>query len=170
MMDSPNDRPLSHSRSKAKAHCATLLAAMTPFLAQPAAAVEILSAQELASHCIEFPQDNSSLDGEFCARYIQGFIDGAVATDARVMLRVEAEQGNRQTLSDRAMGTRAPNREEVQRAARYAEFCLGDPVPLREVVLHVVDDLNEKGELSPNVTARSIVYAALRENYPCEAE
>ncbi len=143
---------------------------MSLALLHNASAVEVLSAKELASHCKVFPQDNTSLDGEFCSRYIQGFIDGAVATDARVMLNVEAQQKSRETFTERALRTRAPSRAEYLRAARYAEFCLGDPVPLKEVVLHVVNDLNQHGDLKPTTSARSIVYASLKQHYPCEPE
>jgi len=134
------------------------------------AAVEVLSATELASHCRAFPDNNTSLDGEFCARYIQGFIDGAVSTDARVMLNVEAKQNGGETFSERALRTRAPNRAEYLRAARYAGFCLGDPVPLQEVVVNVVNDLNQHRDLNSIKSARSIVYASLKKHYPCEPD
>ena len=140
------------------------------FPSQQASAVEVLSVKELASHCKVFPDDNTSLDGEFCARYIQGFIDGAVATDARVMLNVEADLKRRSDFVERALRTRAPNRVEYERAARYAEFCLGDPVPLKEVVTHVVNDLNQRGDLTPAIAARDVVYTSLKKHYPCEPE
>lgn len=133
-------------------------------------AVEILSETELASHCQAYPKDNQSLDGEFCARYIQGFIDGAVATDARVMLNVEADNKQKSNFKERALRTRMPNRAEYQRAARYAEFCLGDPVPLKEVVLHVVDDLAQKQKLEVTRAARETVYVSLKRHYPCTTD
>ena len=55
-------------------------------------AVEVLTAEELASHCVAFPDEIESVDGQYCVRYIQGFIDGAIATDVRVMLNMEAER------------------------------------------------------------------------------
>ena len=144
------------------------------FLAWPAKqahAVEVLTAQELASHCQAFPAELSSPDGEYCVRYIQGFIDGAVATDVRVMINIEAETKQTETLKDRALRTRLPNRAERQRAAGYAEFCLGDPVPLAEVVAKVVEDLNAlvAAELDSG-SARDSVYRSLRKHYPCKAE
>ena len=69
--------------------------------APEARAVEVLSAEELASHCVAFPDDADSVDGQYCIRYIQGFIDGAVATDVRVMLNIEAERS--ETFTERAM-------------------------------------------------------------------
>ena len=133
-------------------------------------AVEVLTIEELDSHCKVFPTEPTSLDGEFCARYIQGFIDGAVATDARVMLSVEAEVKKMSSFTERAINTRAPNRSELMRAARYAKYCLGDPVPLKEVVLHVVDELKDLKEFKPSDSARELVYSSLKKYYPCSNE
>ena len=131
-------------------------------------AVEVLSAEELASHCAEFHTDAEGVDGQYCVRYIQGFIDGAVATDVRVMLNVEAER-NQETFTERAIRTRIIDRNSMTRAAGYAEFCLGDPVPLVEVVTKVVADLDERVKATDSSgTARDVVYESLRRHYPCE--
>jgi len=58
---------------------------------QYAEAYEVLTAQELASNCKAVPEASDSTDGQYCIRYIQGFIDGAIATDARVMINIESE-------------------------------------------------------------------------------
>lgn len=131
-------------------------------------AVEVLSAEELASHCAEFHDDPDGVDGQYCVRYIQGFIDGAIATDVRVMLNMEAERGE-ETFSERAIRTRIIDRNSLTRAAGYAEFCLGDPVPLVEVVTKVVADLDERVKATDSSgTARDAVYESLRRHYPCE--
>lgn len=136
--------------------------------AAEADAVEILSAEELASHCAEFHDDPDGVDGQYCVRYIQGFIDGAVATDVRVMLNMEAER-DKETFSERAIRTRIIDRNSLTRASGYAEFCLGDPVPLVEVVKKVVADLDERVKATDSSgTARDVVYESLRRNYPCE--
>lgn len=132
-------------------------------------AVEVLSAEELASHCVAFPDESEGVDGQYCIRYIQGFIDGAVATDVRVMINIEADADRKESFSQRAIRMRAPDRSLQRRAAGYAEFCLGDPVPLVEVVTKVVDDLNERVKaLDSSATARDAVYESLRRHYPCE--
>ena len=138
------------------------------FVLTEAHAVEILTAEELASHCEAFPDDAESVDGEYCVRYIQGFIDGAIATDVRVMLNMEAER--EETFTERAIRTRMIDRNMQLRASGYAEFCLGDPVPLAEVVLKVVADLDERMKaMDSTSSARDVVYESLRRNYPCEA-
>lgn len=131
-------------------------------------AVEILTADELASHCDKFHEEPTGLDGEYCVRYIQGFIDGAIATDVRVMLNMEAER-DEETFSERAIRTRVIDRNSLTRASGYAEFCLGDPIPLVEVVTKVVADLDQRVKATDSSgTARDAVYEALRRHYPCE--
>ena len=133
-------------------------------------AVEVLTAEELASHCAAFPDEADSVDGEYCVRYIQGFIDGAIATDVRVMLNMEAEKEEEESFTERAIRTRMIDRDLQLRASGYAEFCLGDPVPLAEVVGKVVADLEQRIKAMDSTgTARDAVYESLRRNYPCEA-
>ena len=138
------------------------------FASADAEAVEVLSAEELASHCTAIPDDADSVDGQYCIRYIQGFIDGAIATDVRVMLNMEAER-EEETFTERAIRTRMIDRDLQLRASGYAEFCLGDPVPLAEVVAKVVADLDQRTKaMDSSGTARDAVYESLRRNYPCE--
>ena len=143
----------------------SLVASLLPV--QHAVAYEVLTARELASHCMAIPKASDGTDGQYCIRYIQGFIDGAIATDARVMVNLESEFAN-ETFSERAIRLRAPDREIYRRSARYAEFCLGDPVPLREVVDKIVTDLFERKYLEAEISARDLVYASLRKHYPCK--
>ena len=138
------------------------------FACGDADAVEILSAEELASHCAEWHDNPDGVDGQYCVRYIQGFIDGAVATDVRVMLNMEAER-DEETFTERAIRTRIIDRNSLTRAAGYAEFCLGDPLPLVEVVKTVVADLDERIKATDSSgTARDAVYESLRRRYPCK--
>ena len=73
---------------------------------QSAGAVTPLSAKELAVHCAVYPETEGA-DAQFCIRYIQGFVDGAVATDKQVMLNVEAELGSKETFMQRVFRTRS---------------------------------------------------------------
>lgn len=136
--------------------------------AHNAISVEVLSVEELASHCEVLPEASDSIDGQYCIRYIQGFIDGALATDVRVMVNIEAQSKRSESIADRAIRTRLPSKSESQRAAGYAEFCLGDPLPLKDVVTSVVNDLNARIETKgSSIPARDAVYESLRKNYPC---
>lgn len=134
-------------------------------------AVEVLTARELAGQCGDLSQSDESIGGDgalFCTHYVQGFIDGAVSTDMRVMMNMEAEYEERASFTERAARTRMPGWHDQQRAAGYAEFCLGDPVPLaavvRSVAVHLVE---QQATLDAGLAARDAVYAALRKHYPC---
>lgn len=125
---------------------------------------QLLMAEQLIRYC----DDTSALStpGNPCTLYVQGFINGAVATDARVMLNMEAEKKQSESYSERAIRTRAPSRGEYLRAAKYAEFCLGSTIRLKQIVTHVA---NEIKMLSPTsgLTAAEAVYGALKKHYPC---
>ena len=96
--------------------------------------VERLSAEELVSHCEFSPEQAASVDGQFCMHYIQGFIDGAVAADERVLLNVEAKLDKIETYLERAARGRGVNLPD--RAAQYAEFRLGEPAVSLEFGRH----------------------------------
>ena len=147
----------------------TTLMVLVPL--QSADAVEPLSTKELAEHCLHYAEDPDGKDAIFCVRYVQGFIDGAVATDERVTLNVAAEYEKSETYSERAIRVRSPSRTLSRYGTTvYAEFCLGAPVPLKEVVEHVINDLMKRKVLEDTLLARDAVYAMLRRDYPCEAD
>lgn len=137
-------------------------------LSFPAWAVEALSTAELVSHCEKYHDEDAEEDRIFCTRYIQGFIDGAIATDERVTRNVAQEYEENETYSQRAMRTRIGNRLRRFGPTAYAEYCLGDPVPLAEVVEHVVEDARSPERLSAYPLARELVYKTLREHYSCD--
>lgn len=138
---------------------------------QVARAVEELSVHELASHCERLESEPEGVDSQYCIRYIQGFIDGAVATDVRVMLNLETKPQGGESFSQRAMRTRMPSRADRTRAAHLAGFCLGDPLPLRDVVNLVVADLAKLDVGgAPESPAREAVYQSLQDHYPCPDE
>ena len=129
-------------------------------------AVEALSTEELVSHCIVYEEDPDGKDGIFCIRYIQGFIDGAVATDERVTKNVADEYDRRPTFTDRVIRTRLDRRTR-RFPSYYAEFCLGEPVPLKTVVELVIADLADPERTADRPLARDVVYATLRREFPC---
>jgi len=134
-------------------------------------AVEVLTAQELAAHCDLLKTEPDGADAQYCIRYIQGFIDGAIATDVNVMLNAEeTDSDSDETFSQRAKRTRAPSRADQHRAAQLAGFCLGEPLPLRDVVDVVVADLQAMADSrGKDDTAMEVVYASLQQHYPCDS-
>jgi len=138
-------------------------------MASPLAAVEALSTAELSLHCEQYYEENASEDRTFCVRYIQGFIDGAVATDTNVLNNVTKEYERDETFSERAARTRIGRRLDRYGPSVYAEYCFGDPVPLADVVEHVIADLAD-GSADKHPLARDVVYRSLRTHYPCVIE
>lgn len=149
----------------------SLLALPLLLLAVTASGIERLPASELLEHCALYDEDPNGKDGIFCVRYIQGFIDGAVATDERVLHNVRAEyEGAEETFAQRAIRVRSSGRDQlVERfgASSYADICLGKPVPLSEVVGKVTADLTATAGQWQDESAREVVFAILREHYPC---
>lgn len=141
---------------------------MAGLLVPPMAlAVEALSTEELKSHCVKYHDDSAREDRVFRVRYIQGFFDGAVATVERVTRNIVREYDKQEGFSERAARTRIGNRLEGFGSSVCAEFCLGDPAPLREVVEHVVENASNAERVPANTLARDLVYQTLRERDPC---
>ena len=97
-----------------------------------------------------------------------------MATDERVTWNVAAEYERTETYAERVIRTRSarrvPARLSRYGATVYADFCLGAPVPLKEVVEHVIKDLMNRKVLEEQLRARDAVYAVLRRDYPCETD
>lgn len=136
--------------------------------AQDSRALEVLTLHELVVHCEYLKSDPDGVDGQYCIRYIQGFIDGAVETDERIVQDLASGSGAMDSLTERAMRTRMPRRGVYDRPGSLTGFCLGDPLPLREVVDTVVNDLVslDIGDTSES-PARVAVEDSLRRHYPC---
>ena len=132
-----------------------------------ARAVVAMETAELASHCNLYNDPAAEADRIFCTRYVQGFIDGAVATDVRVSQNVAEEFKSGGGYGSRAARTRIGKRLERFETS-YAEFCLGDPLPLKEVVEHIVATLEDEQLVAAYPLARDLVYTVLRNDYPCE--
>lgn len=135
-----------------------------------AESVEPLSTPELAEHCAYYHADREGKDAIFCVRYVQGFIDGAVATDARVLENVAAEFDEDESFSERAIRSRIGSRISRRGPTVYADFCLGEPDSLEEVVEKVVDDLANRKVLDKDLLARDAVFSTLRREYPCSPD
>lgn len=139
-------------------------------LADEAYSVEPLSTPELAEHCAFFHEDRDGEDAIFCVRYVQGFIDGAVATDARVLENIATEFDDDESFADRAIRSRIGSRINRRGPTVYADFCLGEPDSLEEVVEKVVKDLANRKVLDEDLLARDAVFSTLRREYPCNPE
>ena len=134
-----------------------------------ASAIEPLTAEQLQQACVEFKGQADSAYSALCVYYVKGFLDGAVATDGRVAENVAAEIEEAESFTERAIRTRVGSRLEEYGPSVYAEFCVGQPDPIAEVVMHVVEELERYDDLE-GVQAQNVVYASLRRHYPCEVD
>lgn len=142
----------------------TILAIMllgTPF----AFAIEPLTAKVLQDVCNADGQNRTPDSSSLCVFYIKGFLDGAVATDGRVAENV-AREADEESFSERAIRTRVIDRLNKFGPSVYAEFCIGQPDPIADVVAHVIQRLSTTDNLA-EIQAQAVVYGALREHYPC---
>lgn len=130
-------------------------------------AVDPLTATTLKRYCENYAEDPESVLSQKCVAYVGGFLDGAVATDQRVAENVVSEIEQDESFSQRAIRTRVYGRLRDYGPSVYADFCIGDPVPLKEVVLHVIEDIESRESLK-GTTAQNVVYSSVREHYPCD--
>ncbi len=135
---------------------------------QPSGAVEPLTTGELSDLCKNYKNAPNSSQSMQCARYIKGFIDGAIAIDYRVASHIDPNKADADSFSDRAINNRIRNRLDRFSKPENNDFCLGRPLPLIDVIEKVTGDIlkQEKAELP----ALFSVYKTLRNNYPCDTE
>lgn len=137
-------------------------------IAPPTSAIEPLTAIQLKTICADAVDNPDSAESRLCVYYVKGFLDGAVATDGRVAENVASEIEEEETFTERAIRTRVITRLRDYGPSVYAEFCVGQPDPIADVVLHVVEELDRYEDLT-RVQAQTVVYASLRRHYPCTA-
>ncbi len=135
--------------------------------AAPTMAVAPMSAETLNRYCEGYSDAPDSTLSQKCVAYVGGFLDGAVATDARVAENVVNELAESESFTERAIRTRVYGKLRDIGPSVYAEFCVGQPVPLEDVVLKIAAELDERESIE-GIAARNIVYAVLRKNYPCK--
>ena len=144
-------------------------AALWFFAAGNSWAIEPLSAKELSAICADVDLSAENSESRPCITYVKGFLDGAVATDGRVAENVASEFDDDETFTERAIRTRIIDRMNRYGPSVYADFCVGQPDPIADVVQHVIEELDRYEDLS-TVQAQSVVYASLLRHYPCEKE
>lgn len=133
-----------------------------------ASAIQPLTAIQLKEVCANAMEREDTPEARLCVYYVKGFLDGAVATDGRVAENVAAEIEEDETFTERAIRTRIGNRLKKFGPSVYAEFCVGQPDPITDVVLHVIEELDRYDNLE-EMQAQTVVYASLRRHYPCNA-
>ena len=89
------------------------------------------------TYCEDAMERPTDAESRKCFAYINGFLDGAVTTDALVAENVADEIEAEETFAQRAIRTRIQSRLKRYGPSVYAEFCVKKPVPIADVVGHV---------------------------------
>lgn len=131
----------------------------------PAAAVEPAPAGQFRADCKAWAASPDGPDGRRCVAYIQGFIDGAVVANTRIVQGVSEEFEADETYSQRAKRTRLRERNS-RNPAWYTGICIPDTVTVGEAVTAVVAELDAMSP-SRHETAATVLYSALRARFPC---
>lgn len=125
--------------------------------------VEPLSLKEFNYLCRDYSKHTQQSESLQCARYIKGFIDGAVAADSGVK-QAQNPKKAASSFSDRAIKTRIGNRMKLSSNNDSSHFCLGDPISIANVIETVTKHIKENNR---DLSARSAVIKILKDNYPC---
>lgn len=137
-------------------------------LSESAFALNWMSGQKLVDSCSAYQQNSNDEKSMFCASYVQGFLEGAEATDAIVEKTIRAEyQEDLSSYEKRAMKTRLGERRKRFGATSYAHYCIDPGVNIGQVINGVQQHLKAHPDIR-NLGARDILYAALISQFPCK--
>ena len=158
----------NQSRSYWSAQLAFLVAPLLLAIPMISSAIQPLSTADLITYCATQETEPESKDGIACVHYIKGFVAGAVATDDRVARNVARRVSGDDNYFRSWEELRYGRKKREYEPTYFAEFCIADEIPLRDVVLKVVRDIQDPVFLSEEPLARDAVYRALRQDYACE--
>jgi len=128
-------------------------------------AITTMTVEQLRAICAEDDNDPRQLDA--CGLYLRGFLDGAIATDERVVENVVRELEGA-SFGERAYRTRLGPRLEHYGPASFADLCIGQTVSLQQLREAVTTALGKP--VTATDSAREFVYEQLHERFPCIAE
>lgn len=130
-------------------------------LAPSSFAVDGLPLQTLLDDCLSQPQSAG------CEAYLQGFVDGAVATDPSVVRNVTEEISKSESLTERALRTRIGGYMDRFGESYFAGFCIPSETDIDAVTGEIVASL--KTVTATDISGRDFVYNQLKLHYPCDA-
>jgi len=125
-------------------------------------ALETLGSATLIGYC----QSEEPHQVEICTTYINGFLDGAFATDPRVAENIVSELREEEPFTERAMRTRLGLTLDRFGPSYYADFCIPAELP----VATIRGDIQKAPEPTgaTGVNARDYLYQLLQTRYPCQ--
>ncbi|MCR9278120.1 MAG: hypothetical protein NXH85_09105 [Pseudomonadaceae bacterium] len=141
-----------------KVQAATLSLALL-LLTPNALAVDGLPLDSLLNDCLSPP------DTRVCQAYLQGFVDGAVATDPSVVQNVTDEISKSESLTERALRTRIGGYMDRFGESYFAGFCIPIETDINAVGEQIVAGL--EAVTVTDISGRDFVYNQLKLHYPC---
>ena len=103
-------------------------------------------------------------DGTLCEVYINGFVEGALVTDATIIDNFTDKESG---FFQRAYQTRTMRDEPELPATYLAKFCLPEPIAMPNVVETIVNNIDRKA--LKNQPLKGVIYESLKRSYPCES-
>jgi len=134
------------------------------FLSAGAQALETLGRDELLSLC----RSESPGGVAVCSGCINGFLDGAFATDPGVVDRVVSEIQTEESFSERAIRTRLGNTLASFGPSYYAGFCIPADLSMDTIVEELLGAAQEEVDHTGEQSARDYLYGLLQARHPCE--
>lgn len=142
------------------------LIAILALAPQKLRAVQPLTLKEFNFLCQDYDLHPGQSESRQCARYIKGFIDGAIAADVGIRTEQTSAIEPKKSYSQRAINTRIGSRVKHLQPGESSKFCLGDPVAISEVIGTVTE--NMKHIKDENSSALGAMYQILKNKYPCK--
>ena len=100
-----------------------------------------------------------------CHAYIEGFLDGALVTDAAIVDSVTAKQPATSGFYQRAYQTRVSSQRLNLPPTSLAHFCLPENESRAEVVEAIAAGL--LGRSDDDTPISDVLYGILKQKYPC---
>ena len=138
--------------------------ALAILVSSGAQALETLSREELLVLC----RSDSPADVAVCAGYINGFLDGAFATDPGVVDGVVREMQAEESFSERAVRTRLGISLERFGPSYYAGFCIPEDLPMATIVDELLEAAQGEVDHPAGENARDYLYRLLQTRHPCQ--
>ena len=110
-------------------------------------------------HCFDSPES------EFiCERFIEGFLEGALLTDAAIIKTLEEQEQETLSFTDRAIKTRIGSR--VDQPTELAGFCLPEGYTVHRIAQKILAKIDNP-HVDSDILGRT-TYEALKTHYSCE--
>lgn len=126
-------------------------------------ALETLDSQELLAQC----QSENAGEVAICTGYINGFLDGAFATDPGVVENVVTEMGKQETFSERAIRTRLGKTQERYGPSYYAGFCISADLSMDTILAELREAARQDVSDTSQHNTRDYLYRLLQAKHPC---